>query len=183
MARTRGHDRPHRRRGLALRGVRGRLPLLHREEPQRPVSRATCSTCPSSAPSACSSSSVTVALGVARARARRRRGAPALWLLLTVAARRDLPRRHRARVVPADLTARAHDRHQPVRHHVLLAGGPARLARDRRARHARRSAASSPASGALRPAHAERVEMVSWYWHFVDAVWVVVFTVVYVIGR
>lgn len=38
-------------------------------------------------------------------------------------------------------------------------------------------------SGALRPVHAERVEMVSWYWHFVDAVWVVVFTVVYVIGR
>jgi cytochrome c oxidase subunit 3/cytochrome o ubiquinol oxidase subunit 3 len=27
------------------------------------------------------------------------------------------------------------------------------------------------------------VEMVAWYWHFVDAVWVVVFTVVYVIGR
>jgi cytochrome c oxidase subunit 3/cytochrome o ubiquinol oxidase subunit 3 len=25
--------------------------------------------------------------------------------------------------------------------------------------------------------------MISWYWHFVDAVWVVVFTVVYVIGR
>ena len=39
------------------------------------------------------------------------------------------------------------------------------------------------ASGALRAAHAERVEMVSWYWHFVDGVWVVVFTVVYVIGR
>jgi cytochrome c oxidase subunit 3 len=38
-------------------------------------------------------------------------------------------------------------------------------------------------SGALRPAHSERVELVSWYWHFVDAVWVVVFTVVYVIGR
>jgi len=36
---------------------------------------------------------------------------------------------------------------------------------------------------ALRPAHAERVELVSWYWHFVDAVWVVVLTVVYVIGR
>lgn len=28
-----------------------------------------------------------------------------------------------------------------------------------------------------------RVKMLSWYWHFVDAVWVVVFTVVYVIGR
>jgi cytochrome c oxidase subunit III len=31
--------------------------------------------------------------------------------------------------------------------------------------------------------HRERVEMISWYWHFVDAVWVVVFTVVYVVGR
>jgi len=28
-----------------------------------------------------------------------------------------------------------------------------------------------------------RVKFLSWYWHFVDAVWVVVFTVVYVIGR
>ena len=27
------------------------------------------------------------------------------------------------------------------------------------------------------------IQMISWYWHFVDAVWVVVFTVVYVIGR
>ena len=31
--------------------------------------------------------------------------------------------------------------------------------------------------------HRERIQMISWYWHFVDAVWVVVFTVVYVIGR
>jgi cytochrome c oxidase subunit 3/cytochrome o ubiquinol oxidase subunit 3 len=38
-------------------------------------------------------------------------------------------------------------------------------------------------SGALRPDHGERVEIVSWYWHFVDAIWVVVFTVVYVVGR
>ena len=38
-------------------------------------------------------------------------------------------------------------------------------------------------SRALRPAHAERVELVSWYWHFVDGVWVVVLTAVYVIGR
>jgi cytochrome c oxidase subunit 3/cytochrome o ubiquinol oxidase subunit 3 len=28
-----------------------------------------------------------------------------------------------------------------------------------------------------------RVEVLSMYWHFVDAVWVVVFTVVYVLGR
>ena len=31
--------------------------------------------------------------------------------------------------------------------------------------------------------HFARVEVLSLYWHFVDAVWVVVFTVVYVIGR
>ena len=28
-----------------------------------------------------------------------------------------------------------------------------------------------------------RVKFLSWYWHFVDAIWVVVFTVVYLIGR
>ena len=37
--------------------------------------------------------------------------------------------------------------------------------------------------GYLRQEHAERVEVLSMYWHFVDAVWVVVFTVVYIIGR
>jgi len=38
-------------------------------------------------------------------------------------------------------------------------------------------------SGALRHEHLERAEIASWYWHFVDGVWIVVFTVVYVIGR
>ena len=37
--------------------------------------------------------------------------------------------------------------------------------------------------GDVRPEHSERTEVLSMYWHFVDAVWVVVFTVVYVIGR
>lgn len=37
--------------------------------------------------------------------------------------------------------------------------------------------------GALKPEHTEKVEVLALYWHFVDAVWVVVFTVVYVIGR
>src|SRR6267143_2175341 len=31
--------------------------------------------------------------------------------------------------------------------------------------------------------HVERAEVLSLYWHFVDAVWIVVFLVVYVIGR
>jgi cytochrome c oxidase subunit 3/cytochrome o ubiquinol oxidase subunit 3 len=37
--------------------------------------------------------------------------------------------------------------------------------------------------GAVRQEHAERIDVLSLYWHFVDAVWIVVFTVVYVIGR
>ncbi len=37
--------------------------------------------------------------------------------------------------------------------------------------------------GAIKREHAERIEVLALYWHFVDAVWVVVFTVVYIIGR
>ena len=38
-------------------------------------------------------------------------------------------------------------------------------------------------SGRVQEKHAERLEVLSLYWHFVDGVWVVVFTVVYVLGR
>jgi len=31
--------------------------------------------------------------------------------------------------------------------------------------------------------HSSRIDVLAMYWHFVDAVWVVVFTVVYVLGR
>jgi cytochrome c oxidase subunit III len=37
--------------------------------------------------------------------------------------------------------------------------------------------------GQVRKMHAEHIEMLSWYWHFVDGIWVIVFTVVYIIGR
>jgi cytochrome c oxidase subunit 3/cytochrome o ubiquinol oxidase subunit 3 len=37
--------------------------------------------------------------------------------------------------------------------------------------------------GAVKQEHAERIDVLSLYWHFVDAVWVVVFTLVYLIGR
>jgi cytochrome c oxidase subunit 3 len=37
--------------------------------------------------------------------------------------------------------------------------------------------------GSIRSEHAERIDVLSLYWHFVDVVWIVVFTVVYVIGR
>ncbi len=38
------------------------------------------------------------------------------------------------------------------------------------------------ARGHVSREHAERVELFSWYWHFVDAVWIAVLTVVYVVG-
>jgi cytochrome c oxidase subunit III len=38
-------------------------------------------------------------------------------------------------------------------------------------------------AGKVTPEHSDRCEVIALYWHFVDAVWVVVFTVVYLIGR
>jgi len=37
--------------------------------------------------------------------------------------------------------------------------------------------------GYVKQEHTYRIDVLSLYWHFVDAVWVVVFTVVYIIGR
>jgi len=37
--------------------------------------------------------------------------------------------------------------------------------------------------GYMNDRHIERTDVLSWYWHFVDAVWVVVFLTVYVVGR
>jgi cytochrome c oxidase subunit III len=37
--------------------------------------------------------------------------------------------------------------------------------------------------GWVKQEHSDRVDVLALYWHFVDAVWVVVFTVVYLIGR
>jgi cytochrome c oxidase subunit 3 len=37
-------------------------------------------------------------------------------------------------------------------------------------------------TGRIKHYHHEHIMMISWYWHFVDVVWIVVFTVVYVIS-
>ncbi len=37
--------------------------------------------------------------------------------------------------------------------------------------------------GCVKSRHTNAFDLVSWYWHFVDAIWVVVFLTVYVIGR
>jgi cytochrome c oxidase subunit 3/cytochrome o ubiquinol oxidase subunit 3 len=38
-------------------------------------------------------------------------------------------------------------------------------------------------AGRVKQEHAYRVDVLSLYWHFVDVVWVVVFSVVYIVGR
>jgi cytochrome c oxidase subunit 3 len=38
-------------------------------------------------------------------------------------------------------------------------------------------------TGRVKQEHTERVDVLSLYWHFVDVVWVVVLTVVYIVGR
>ncbi|HEX4311808.1 MAG TPA: cytochrome c oxidase subunit 3 [Acidobacteriaceae bacterium] len=38
-------------------------------------------------------------------------------------------------------------------------------------------------TGHVTQKHSERIQVFALYWHFVDAVWVVVFTVVYIVGR
>ena len=38
-------------------------------------------------------------------------------------------------------------------------------------------------SGHVKEEHANKIETLALYWHFVDAIWIVVFTVVYIIGR
>jgi cytochrome c oxidase subunit 3/cytochrome o ubiquinol oxidase subunit 3 len=38
-------------------------------------------------------------------------------------------------------------------------------------------------TGSVGSEHTQRIDVLSLYWHFVDVVWIVVFTVVYVIGR
>ncbi len=37
--------------------------------------------------------------------------------------------------------------------------------------------------GRMTQAHSERVEVAGLYWHFVDVVWIVIFTVIYLIPK
>ena len=73
------------------------------------------------------------------------------------------------------------DRHEPVRDHVLRADGVPRRARDRGDLDAAVARGDVDARGRLPDDPAFPVEMVGLYWHFVDIVWIVIFTVVYLI--
>ncbi|MAT81871.1 MAG: heme-copper oxidase subunit III [Phycisphaerae bacterium] len=37
--------------------------------------------------------------------------------------------------------------------------------------------------GYMHKRHAHKVDMLSWYWHFVDGIWIAVFTIVYILGN
>ncbi len=37
--------------------------------------------------------------------------------------------------------------------------------------------------GKVTPRNVEKIDLVSWYWHFVDGIWIVVFFVVYIFGN
>src|SRR5882724_2464414 len=168
VGRARRDGRPDRRRGITLRRLRGRLSLRPRKEPQRavaprgPVRSGTGHRMP--------------ALeqrdgGARRARARPRRRSP---LRRLAAGDRfpggPVPDLYRRRMGTAHHAGRTDDRDESVRDDVLRARRLARLARDRRARDAGAHQRVRLVR-VLRPAHIERVELVSWYWHFVDAVW------------
>ena len=74
---------------------------------------------------------------------------------------------------------RPDDQPQPVRHDVLYAGRFSRPSRDGgRDRDVDRPGAAH-CDGRSGRQHAMAPRMVSWYWHFVDVVWIVVFAVVY----
>ncbi len=98
-------------------------------------------------------------------------------------ARRHLPRRHRARVVPPHLPRSTSPSSTNLfgttfyslvglhATHVIV--GLIMLS----------LALIFSLTGSLTSKHTGRLEVLSLYWHFVDAVWVVVFTVVYILGR
>ena len=56
-----------------------------------------------------------------------------------------------------------------------------RRPRHPRHRHAGLDRCAVAGAGAIPPERAESVEIVGLYWHFVDVVWVLIFTIVYLI--
>ena len=80
----------------------------------------------------------------------------------------DLSRRYGARMVPADLRARAHDPDQPVRHDLLFAGRTARVARDFRAWWRSRWSWCSRGSATCAASMPSARTCIAMYWHFVD---------------
>ena len=81
-----------------------------------------------------------------------------------------------------DLYASSDHQHESLRDDVLLAGGVPRRVCNGGPDTAHAGLILS-IRGYVTQAQSERVAALSLYWHFVDVVWIVVFLVVYAIGR
>ena len=110
-------------------------------------------------------------------------GAFSVWWALTVVLGAIFLGGTGAGMEEVDLSRWADHQHQSLRHHVLLAGRLACEPRDHRADHAFDRVDFCPHRKVEEASTRKQLEVLSLYWHFVDAVWVVVFTVVYIIGR
>src|SRR5262245_57541822 len=134
LLRTRGRHRLHRGRHVARRRVRGRLPLLYRQESVGFVSEGS----PGAADSRHDLPTVQQRDGRAgKSRARRRLDSASRRVAVRhCGARRGVPRQHGAGVASAHHRPRLHHRDESARHNVLPARGAPRLAGDARARHA-----------------------------------------------
>ena len=78
---------------------------------------------------------------------------------------------------------RLHARARRVRERVLLPHRPARPRTSSSARSCSRSALVRSAARALLPAKHMGVELSGIYWHFVDLVWVILYTLVYLLSN
>ena len=105
-----------------------------------------------------------------------------VWLLATALFGADVHRRPDLRVHRV-LPRGPHARHQPVRLELLRAHRPPRRARHRRHHLAALALGPLDAGPARRAGHSERVEIAGLYWHFVDVVWIVIFTVIYLVPQ
>ena len=103
-----------------------------------------------------------------------------IWLVATALLGAMLHRRPGLRV--HGLLPRGPGLHdQPVRLALLHADRLPRRARDGRHHHVAVALHDDAAGHACTRSKAETVEIVGLYWHFVDIVWIVIFTVVYLI--
>ena len=104
------------------------------------------------------------------------------WWLATIVLGVGVPGGHGLRVARFDRPPPADHQPQPVRDDLLHPGRPPRL-------HVTAGVTvmlivlGLALGRQVTSANRAGVELVSWYWHFVDGVWVVVFTVVYLVGR
>ena len=127
------------------------------------------------------SSSATMASAVQAAR-EGRRSVALRFVLLTTARRRGLPRHAGLRVAAPHRGRRAAERESVGRRRVRRVLLPAdRLSRHARADRRHRARDDGRPVGDRADRRPDGVEMAGLYWHFVDLVWVFIFTLFYLV--